>query len=132
MRASQAGVAQSVEQHIRNVRVVGSNPITGSIKSRGCSNVAFFIFTGDTQEKRGAPSRCRLTANNPFELGLLHGLLHCCVALRRATAQRLKPQYSCMQFAPQTGILGFYIGHQLAAFAYRAQSPCSGPMSPVR
>lgn len=43
-----AGVAQSVEQHIRNVRVVGSNPITGSIKSKACSDAGFFIFAGAT------------------------------------------------------------------------------------
>ncbi len=31
MAPAKAGVAQSVEQHIRNVRVVGSIPITGSM-----------------------------------------------------------------------------------------------------
>jgi hypothetical protein len=43
-RLNQAGVAQSVEQLIRNQQVGGSNPPAGSIKNKDLGNFAQVLF----------------------------------------------------------------------------------------
>jgi hypothetical protein len=62
---SDAGVAQSVEQHIRNVRVVGSIPITGSINSKACSDAGLFRFyrgyAGATLQQKEDPTATSFT-----------------------------------------------------------------------
>lgn len=71
--ADEAGVAQSVEQHIRNVRVVGSNPITGSNKSGTYAKAGCFFYVcgalNPTESRQSAPihSRCALVSG-PLKL----------------------------------------------------------------
>jgi hypothetical protein len=64
-----AGVAQSVEQHIRNVRVVGSIPITGSnkIKPLRESEGLFYCLWGtDGALTYNRPQQNRLLADHAF------------------------------------------------------------------
>lgn len=71
--ADEAGVAQSVEQHIRNVRVVGSNPITGSKKSGTYAKArCFFCVCGaltPNESRQSAPIHsCGAMVSRPLKL----------------------------------------------------------------